>query len=86
MLSDRRQQLVEQRIAAVNRLHDLLQDLLPGGASKRLTAAKAHEILAGLKLSDPVGQARKQLAVEHAGDGPALARRSRDRPIGTKVS
>lgn len=32
MLSDRRQQLVEQRIAAVNRLHDLLQDLLPGGA------------------------------------------------------
>jgi transposase len=68
MLSDRRQQLVEQRIAAVNRLHDVLQDLLPGGASKRLTAIKAHEMLAGLSPSDPVGQARKQLAVEHADD------------------
>ena len=68
MLSDRRQQLVEQRIAAVNRLHDVLQDLLPGGASTRLTATKAHEILAGLSLSDPVGQARRQLAVEHADD------------------
>jgi len=68
MLSDRRQQLVEQRIAAVNRLHDVLQDLLPGGASTRLTATKAHEILAALSLSDPVGQARKQLALEHADD------------------
>ena len=72
MLSDRRQQLVEQRIAAVNRLHDMLQDLLPGGASTRLTAAKALEILAALSLSDPVGQARKQLVVEHADDVAAL--------------
>jgi transposase len=68
MLSDRRQQLVEQRISAVNRLHDVLQDLLPGGASTRLTATKAHEILAGLSLSDPVGQVRQRLAVEHADD------------------
>jgi len=68
LLSDRRQQLVEQRIATVNRLHDVLQDLLPGGASTRLTATKAHEILAALSLSDPVGQARKQLALEHADD------------------
>ena len=42
MLSDRRQQLVEQRIAAVNRLHELLQDLLPGGAPRRLTATRAR--------------------------------------------
>jgi len=68
LLSDRRQQLVAQRIAAVNRLHDVLPDLLPGGASTRLTATKAHEILAALSRSDPVGQARKQLAVEHADD------------------
>lgn len=68
MLSDRRQQLVEQRITAVNRLHDLLQDLLPGGASTRLTANRAREILAGLILTDPVALARKQLAVEHADD------------------
>ena len=72
MLSDRRQQLVEQRITAVNRLHDMLQDLLPGGASTRLTAAKAHEILAALNVADSVGRARKQLAVEHADDVAAL--------------
>jgi transposase len=60
MLTDRRQQLVGQRIAVVNRLHDVLQDLLPGGASTRLTATKAHQILAAVSLSDPVGQARKQ--------------------------
>lgn len=40
----------------------------PGGASTGLTATKAHEILAALSLSDPVGQARKQVAVEHADD------------------
>ncbi len=41
---------------------------MPGGASTRLTAAKAHEILARLRLTDPVCRARKQLAVEHADD------------------
>lgn len=50
----------------------MLQDLLPGGASTRLTAMKAHEILAALTLTDPVGQVRRQLAVEHAEDVAAL--------------
>ncbi len=68
MLADRRQQLVEQRIAAVNRLHQLLQELLPGGASRRLTASKAKEILAGVRPRDQVGKARKQLALEHVAD------------------
>jgi transposase len=68
MLSDRRQQLVEQRIAAVNRLHQLLQELLPGGASRRLTATKAREILSAVRPRDQVGKARKQLALEHLAD------------------
>ena len=68
LLSDRRQQLVEQRIAAVNRLHQLLQELLPGGASRRLTATKAREILSGVRPRDQVGKARKQLALEHLAD------------------
>lgn len=68
MLSDRRQQLVEQRICAVNRLHDLLQDLLPGGAPTRLTAAKARLILAEVIPTDPVQQARKDIALEHVAD------------------
>ena len=68
MLSDRRQQLVEQRIAAVNRPHQLLQELLPGGASRRLTATKARGILSGVRPRDRVGKARKQLALEHLAD------------------
>jgi transposase len=68
LLADRRQQLVEQRIAAVNRLHQLLQELLPGGASRRLTASKAREILSGVRPRDQVGKARKQLALEHLAD------------------
>jgi transposase len=42
LLSDRRQQLIEQRITAVNRLHQLLAELLPGRADRRLTPAKAR--------------------------------------------
>jgi transposase len=68
MLSDRRQQLVQQRITAVNRLHDTLQDLLPGGASGGLTALKAMQMLDAISPTDPVGKARKQLALEHAQD------------------
>ena len=68
MLSDRRQQLVEQRIAAINRLHDVLQDLLPGGASTRLTATKAQEILASVSPLGAVEQTRKQIALDHAQD------------------
>ncbi len=68
MLSDRRQQLVEQRIAAVNRLHQLLQELLAGRASRRLTATRAREILSGVGPRDQVGKARKQLVLEHLAD------------------
>jgi transposase len=68
MLSDRRQQLVEQRIAAVNRLHDLLQDLLPGGASVRLTAKNALLILAEIQPADAVTRTRKLIAEQHALD------------------
>ncbi len=56
LMSDRRQQLVEQRIASINRLHQQLQDLLPGGASRRLTAKKARELLCSVRPRDRVGQ------------------------------
>lgn len=68
LLSDRRQQLVEQRITAVNRLHQLLAELLPGGAERRLTPVKARQLLSGVRPRDQVGKARKQLALDHAKD------------------
>ena len=72
LMSDRRQQLVEQRIAAVNRLHQLLQELLPGGASRRLTAKKAREMLSTIRPRESVAKARKQLALEHVEDVETL--------------
>ena len=68
LLSDRRQQLVEQRIACVNRLHQLLQDLVPGGAARRLTSSKARELLSTVRPREQVAKARKQLALEHLDD------------------
>src|SRR3954470_9170543 len=68
LLSDRRQQLIDQRIVAVNRLHQLLAELLPGGAERRLTPEKARQVLSGVRPRDQVGKARKQLALDHVKD------------------
>lgn len=68
LLSDRRQQLVSQRIATVNRLHQLIQELLPGGASKRLTAKKARELLSSIRPRQSVAKTRKALALEQLAD------------------
>jgi transposase len=68
LLSDRRQQLVDQRILAVNRRHQLLTELVPGGAERRLTPPKARRLLASVRPRDQVGKARKQLALDHAKD------------------
>jgi transposase len=68
LLTDRRQELVEQRIATVNRLHDLLQQLIPGGAKPRLTAAIAKTLLASVRPRDEVGKARKLVAFEYVAE------------------
>lgn len=68
LLSDRRQQLVEQRIATINRLHQLLQELLPGGASRRLTAKKARQLLSTVRPRQQVPKTRKALALEQLAD------------------
>ena len=43
----RRQELVAQRIATVNRLHDVLCQLIPGGAKRHLRATKARPAAVG---------------------------------------
>jgi transposase len=65
LLTDRRQELVEQRIATVNRLHDLLQQIIPGGAKPRLTATIAKTMLSSVRPRDAVGKARKLVALEY---------------------
>ncbi len=68
LLADRRQQLVDRRIATVNRLHDLLQTLIPGGAATGLTAAKAKVLLSRVRPRDQVGKTRKAVALDQLTD------------------
>ncbi len=55
MLSDRRQQLVEQRIAAVNRLHDVqhAQDVAELGGNRRLNYALHVAVLVQIRFPGP---------------------------------
>jgi hypothetical protein len=49
-------------------LHQLLADLIPGGAKKALSAAQARALLARIRPRDPAGQARRRVATELVGD------------------
>ena len=68
MLSTRRQEVVAQRIATVNRLHDVLCQLIPGGAKRHLSATKARQLLSAVRPRDAVGKARKRLALDYLGE------------------
>jgi transposase len=49
LLSERREDLVAERTRALNRLHGLLRDLLPGGVTGTLSADRAARILRGIR-------------------------------------
>jgi transposase len=50
LLSERREDLVAERTRALNRLHGLLRDLVPGGVTGTLSAHRAAGILRGILL------------------------------------
>ncbi|WP_239178074.1 IS110 family transposase, partial [Actinoplanes octamycinicus] len=66
LLADRRDQLGVARTETVNRLHQLLLELIPGGAKKNLTTDQARALLE--RVSVPAGDiaaiTRHQLAAE----------------------
>ncbi|MDQ1618655.1 MAG: hypothetical protein QOE19_1224, partial [Actinomycetota bacterium] len=64
----RRQEVVALRIATVNRLHEVLCQLIPGGAQRHLTSTKARPLLSAVRPRDAVGKARKQLALDYAAE------------------
>jgi hypothetical protein len=49
LLSERREDLVAERTRALNRLHGLLRDLLPGGVAGKLSADRAARLLRGMR-------------------------------------
>ena len=83
LLSNRRDELVGLRTQAVCRLHRELQILIPGGASRALTAVKAKALLASVRPRDEVGKVRKALAADQLADLVAIDKRLKD--IGTQI-
>jgi transposase len=79
LLSERREDLVAERTRALNRLHGLLRDLLPGGVAGKLSAERAWRILRGIR---PKGGAsdclRRRLASEVVRDVRTLDRKIAD--------
>jgi transposase len=78
MLTDRRQELVRARIATVNRLHEVLAQLIPGGARKNLRASTARRLVSSVRPRAVVGKARKQLALDYIGDLERLDTKLKD--------
>ena len=68
VLGDRRRSLGEDHTRMVSQLHQLLLELIPGGAKKDLSAAQAKALLAKVRPRDAAGKARRRVAAELIGD------------------
>ena len=68
LMANRRKELVDLRTQCVNRLHRDLVGLIPGGAPRALTAAKAKALLASVRPRDEVGRLRRRLAADQLAD------------------
>jgi transposase len=79
LLSERREDLVAERTRALNRLHGLLRDLLPGGVSGTLSAPRAARILRGIRAQEGASvHLRRRLASEVLRDVRTLDRKIAD--------
>jgi transposase len=79
LLSERREDLVAERTRALNRLHGLLRDLLPGGVAGTLSAHRAARILRGIRPQEGASaNLRRRLASEILRDVRTLDRKIAD--------
>jgi transposase len=78
ILVDRRRSLGEDHTRMVSQLHQLLLELIPGGAKKSLSAAQAKALLATVRPRDTVGKTRRRVAAELIGDLERVYRRSKE--------
>lgn len=62
LLEEHRANIAEQRVRAVNQLHAILRDLVPGGASTQLSADQAATVLRRLRPASPAEVTRKNVA------------------------
>jgi len=68
ILVDGRRSLGEDHTRMVSQLHQLLLELVPGGAKKALSAAQAKALLAKVRPRDAAGKARRRVAAELISD------------------
>ena len=79
LLSERREDLVAERTRALNRLHGLLRDLVPGGVAGTLSAPRAARILRGIRPQEGASvHLRRRLASEVLRDVRTLDRKIAD--------
>ena len=64
LLSDRRDELTQERTRVVNRLHRLLRELRPGGGPSRLSADRAQALLRRLRPTGAADRERLRIARE----------------------
>jgi transposase len=74
LLSDRRDDLVAERTRTLSRLHVLLADLRPGGATRELSATRAAAVLRQVRPITAVDVQRKRIAQQLLADVRRLDR------------
>ena len=72
LLVEHRDGLGRQRTDIVNRLHQHLLELVPGGAGKGLSAGQARTLLAGLSPTELPARTRHRLAIDLVTDLAAI--------------
>lgn len=69
LLAERRTSLSQARVRAANQLHALLRTLLPGGAPRDLSAAKAEQLVDTVTPAGAAERTRHQLATDLIAEG-----------------
>jgi transposase len=68
LLCDRRDELSRARAQALNRMHRLFLELVPGGAPVKKSTAQYQALLATVRPRDPAGRTRRRMAAEELAD------------------
>jgi transposase len=68
LLCDRRDELSRARAQALNRLHRLFLELVPGGAPVKKSASQYKTLLASVRQRDLAGKMRRRMAAEELAD------------------
>jgi transposase len=77
VVAGRRRSLGEDHIRMICQLHQLLLELIPGGAKKSLSAAQAEALLARIRPRGPAGRTRRQVAAELISDLESVYQRTK---------